>query len=130
MNYRSFLPKIYKLGLVNTLIDRIFKIAHNRTLFYFEMKKVKEFLGKNSYPPHLVETQMRKYIRKSDTPQAQSKTSADTTNICYMKLPYIGKISKSVQDKMVNLCSDLCKRTNIKLVFTSPKITSFFLYKG
>ena len=81
MNYRSFLPTIYKLGLVNTLIDRVFKIAHNRTLFYFEMKKVKEFLGKNSYPPHLVDKQMRKYIRKADTPQTQSKTSADTANI-------------------------------------------------
>ena len=30
MNFRSFLPKIYKLGLISTLVDRVYKIAQNR----------------------------------------------------------------------------------------------------
>ena len=48
MNFRSFLPQTYKLGLITTLIDRVYKISYNRTIFNFEMKKVKEYLGKNS----------------------------------------------------------------------------------
>ena len=126
MNFRSFLPQTYKLGLITTLIDRVYKISFNKTIFNFEMKKVKEFLCKNSYPPHLVEKQLKKYLRKVEIARDKSK---DDDNISYMKLPYIGKYSKTVQDKIMALCSNLCKKTNIKIVFTSNKISSFFSTK-
>ena len=126
MNFRSFLPQTYKLGLITTLIDRVYKISYNRIIFNFEMKKVKEYLGKNSYPPHLVEKQLNKYLRKVEIAREKSK---DDENITYMKLPYIGKYSKTVQDKIMALCSNLCKKTNIKIVFTSNKISSFFSTK-
>ena len=126
MNFRSFLPQTYKLGLITTLIDRIYKISQNRTIFNFEFKKVKEFLGKNSYPPHLVDKQLKKYRRKVEIARDKSE---DDGNISYMKLPYIGNYSKTVQDKVMALCSNLCKKTNIKIVFTSNKISSFFSTK-
>ena len=124
MNFQSFLPKIYKLGLVSTLIDRVYKISQNRGIFNFEIKKVKEFLAKNSYPPHLVEKQLKKYLRKVQSTQQEKRM--DDENITYMKLPYIGAYSRKVQDKILTLCSNLCKKTNIKVVFTSKKISSFF----
>ena len=37
------------------------------------MKKVKEFLGKNSYPPHLVDKQMKKYMKKVDLAKEKDK---------------------------------------------------------
>ena len=126
MNFKSFLPKTYKLGLISTLIDRVFKIAHNRSIFFFEMKKVREFLGRNSYPPHLVDKQMKKYLKKVDLAKEKDK---DDENISYMKLPYIGDYSRTVQNKILTLCSKLCKNTNIKLVFTSKKISSYFSSK-
>ena len=95
MNFRSFLPRIYKLGLVNTLIDRVYKISHNSIIFSFEMKKVKEFLGKNSYPPHLVEKQLKKYLHKVKL----AHPSKPDENITYMKLRYIGAYSKKKSHK-------------------------------
>ena len=126
MNFKSFLPKTYKLGLISTLIDRVFKIAHDRSFFFFEMKKVREFLGRNSYPPHLVDKQMKKYLKKVDLAKERD---ADDENISYMKLPYIGEYSRTVQNKILTLCSKFCKNTNIKLVFTSKKISSYFSSK-
>ena len=32
MNFRSFLPETYKLGLISTLIDRIYKISQTREI--------------------------------------------------------------------------------------------------
>ena len=125
MNFRSFMPSIYKLGLVNTLIDRVYKISHNSITFCFEMKKVKEFLGKNSYSPHLVEKQLKRYLHKVRLNQPRKSDE----NVTYMKLPYIGEYSRKVQQKIVNLCSDLTKKTNIKVVFSSNKISSFFSTK-
>ena len=90
------------------------------------MKKVREFLGRNSYPPHLVDKQMKKYLKKVDLAKEKDK---DDENISYMKLPYIGDYSRTVQNKILTLCSKLCKNTNIKLVFTSKKISSYFSSK-
>ena len=90
------------------------------------MKKVKEFLGKNSYPPHLVDKQLKKYLKKVEIARDKSK---DDENISYMKLPYIGNYSRTVQNKIMALCSNLCKKTNIKVVFTSKKISSYFSSK-
>ena len=50
-------------------------------------------------------------------------------NTSYFKLPYIGTYSKLVQNRINELCSRLCKDSNIKLVFTSKKISSFFSTK-
>ena len=125
MNFRSFLPETYKLGLISTLIDRTYKISQNRGIFNFEFRKVKEFLGKNAYPPSLVDRQLKRYLRKVEVSQQQDST-VDEKNISYVKLPYIGEYSKSVQDKIFSLCFNFCKDTNIKIVYTSKKISSFF----
>ena len=125
MNFRSFLPKIYKLGLVNTLIDRVYKIAQNRAIFNFEINRVREFLGKNSYPPHLVDKQLKRYLHKVQLSQTRQSDENDS----YIKLPYIGTYSRKVQEKILTLCSNLTKKTNIKVVFTSHKISSYFSTK-
>ena len=50
LNFHSFVPLSYKLGLIYTLVDRIYKICHNQLAFNFEIVKIKEFLCKNAYP--------------------------------------------------------------------------------
>ena len=94
------------------------------------MKKVKEYLCKNAYPPHLIEKQVKKYIHKTQTIQSRQKFKDDKEEkTSYVKLPFIGTYSNVVQNKIAKLCSNLCKDTNIKLVFTSKKVSSFFSTK-
>ena len=127
MNFKSFLPKTYKLGLISTLADRVYKICHNRMTFNFEIEKVKAFLCKNAYPPHLINKQVKKFINK--TQQASEQNKEDKENIFFIKLPYIGNHSDAVQNKIKELSAQLCKGINIKLVFTTKKISSFFSTK-
>ena len=128
MNFRSFLPKMYKLGLILTLVDRVYKICHDRMTFNFEIKKVKGFLCKNAYPPHLIDQQIKKYLKKTQVTENREET-IEVKNVTYAKLPFIGPYSKVVQEQIGQLCSKFCKDTNIKLVFTSKKISSFFSTK-
>jgi len=126
LNFTSFTPNSYKLGLVKTLIDRVYKICYDRLTFNVEVHKVKEYLCKNLYPPQLIEKQIRNYLNKVD--QEHKNDNAD--NISYLKLPFIGTHSKFVQNKIKFLCKQFCKKsTNIKLVFTSKKISSYFSTK-
>ena len=128
MNFTSFNPSCYKLGLIKTLIDRVYKICYDRMTFNTEVKKVKEYLCKNLYPPQLVDKQIKNYLDKIEQQQETDKNE-NSDNISYQKLPFIGTYSKFVQNRIKLLCNQFCKNTNIKLVFTSQKISSFFSTK-
>lgn len=60
-----------------------------------------------AYPPHLFEKQFKKYMRKVEV--AREKSKDDEDNVSYVKLPYIGDYSKSVQNQITSLCLNLCK---------------------
>ena len=47
----------------------------------------------------------------------------------YIKLDYIGKCSKLLQNNLNKLCKKFCKDLKIKLVFTPCKIGSYFSTK-
>ena len=48
----------------------------------------------------------------------------------YYKLPFIGKYSTHVKDRIKTIIKKFCKpETNIKLIFTSKKIGSYFSLK-
>ena len=53
----------------------------------------------------------------------------ENTNIHYLKLPYIGNYSRLTQIKIRQLCKHFCKDLNIKLVFSTLKIKTFFSFK-
>ena len=126
LNFTSFTPLSYKLGLIKTLIDRTFKICYNWMTFHVEIKKVKHFLAKNAYPPHIVDKEIKRYVDKI---HKNDERNIESGNKTYMKLPYIGKFSKFAQKKLNHLCQTFCKETNINLVFSSTKVSSYFSSK-
>ena len=130
MNFKSFSPDCYKLGLITTLIDRAYKICYDRVTFNSEMSRIKGYLCKNLYPPQLIDKQLKKYYNKIEKEQTQELSTNDNSkNIFYLKLPFIGTYSKFVQHKIKQVSSKFCKDVNIKIVFTTQKVSSFFSTK-
>ena len=75
---------------------------------------------------------MDKVIRKQvDYKISIIKSSIkDKSDIHYFKLPYIGNFSHHIKNKLSKLCIEFCKEDfNIKLVFNSFKIKSYFSCK-
>ena len=126
LNFTSYTPLSYKLGLIKTLIHRAFKISYNWITFHKEMELVKNYLGKNAYPPSIVDKEIKTYINKIHTKKNAENEKKQKT---YTKLPYIGKYSKFAQNKIKHLCDIFCKETHISLVFSSTKLASFFQIK-
>ena len=60
---------------------------------------------------------------------SNSKDAVDSSNVRYFKLPFIGQFSKVTQVKINNLCKRFCKDLNIKLIFISFKVKTFFQNK-
>ena len=123
LNFTSYTPLRYKLGLIKTLIDRAFKVSYNWITFHKEIEMVKNYLGKNAYPPSMVN---KRYIDKVHT---KKDTVTENKRTPYMKVPYIGKFSTFTQSKIKHLCETFCKETYVTLVFSSNKIASFFTIK-
>ena len=49
-NFESFLPSVYKFGMVYTLVYRCFRISSNWTQFHTELTFLKRIFRKNGYP--------------------------------------------------------------------------------
>ena len=54
-NYFSFPPLSYKLGLVRTLLDRVYKINNYWVVFHLDVKKLIFLLRKNCFPSWVID---------------------------------------------------------------------------
>ena len=110
------------------MIDRLFKICNNWNSFHNDIENIKSSLIKSAYPPFLIDKVIKKYLDyKFSSYQNQLK---DTSDVHYFKLPYIGKLSHHIKNKLSKLYKEFCKeKFNIKLVFNSFKIKNYFSYK-
>ena len=118
LNFNSFTPLKYKLGLIKTLIDRVFKVSFNWPKFHAEILNVKNLLSKNAYPSFAV-----------DKVHIQTNLSKNDNTWVYSKLPYIGRYSGYTQKNITHLCQKLCKSIKIKFAFSSPKVCSYISTK-
>ena len=54
----------------------------------------------------------------------------DTSDVYYLKLPFIGNLSHHIKNKLSKLCKEFRKENvNMKLIFTSFQIKNYFSYK-
>ena len=85
--------------------------------FNLEIRRVREYLCKNSYPPHLFDKQLQKYIDKKENENAQNDEDIDENKkVSYLKLPFIGTYPKL--NKIKHLTKHFCKNMEDNIVFT------------
>ena len=125
-NYLSFIPTRYKLGLVKTFVDRLYKINNTWSGFHNDMEKTKSILQKNLFPPDLIDKVVRNYL--SDL--YNSKESLNKKEGRYFKLPYVGFFSRHTHNKIKRIIKKLCKdQVSVNLVFIPYKIGIMFSAK-
>ena len=91
-------------------------------------ENIKSNLIKNAYRPFLIDKVIKKYLDyKFSSNQTQLKGRSD---IYYFKLPCIGNLLHHINNKLLKLNKEFCKKKlNIKLVFSSFKIKNYFSCK-
>ena len=119
-NYYSFVPFSYKLGLVRTLVDRVFKINNTWTGFHLDISNLTKTLRKNLFPSSVIENVVRKFLNNYFT---SDSSVAQKDNCLYFKLPYIGPFSIITKRRIKKLVNTFCSDLEIKLVFT-PRLCS------
>ena len=89
-NYYSFVPFSYKLGLVRTLVDRIYlKLITLGLVFTWTKGKT---LNRNLFPSSEIENVVRKFLNSYFIPESSLSISRKE-NCLHVKLAYIGPFS-------------------------------------
>ena len=128
-NFRSFVPFLYKVGLIRGLLFRAFHICSTWEIFHHEVQKIHRLLHKNSFPQHLLDKVTKSFFAKLNNSQTARETSGEDKDIKYFKLPYIGRTSSLTQARLKQITHRFCKKVNINLVFVPLKIGSYFSVK-
>ena len=68
-NFESFIPQTYKIGLVFSLLHRIFHLSSDFKNFHHEVNNSKNILYKNSYPVSFVDDCIKKSLNKIFVPK-------------------------------------------------------------
>ena len=63
-NFESFLPSVYKFGMVFTLAYRCFCICSNWTQLHTELTFLKGLFPKNGYPENFIDKCFKKFLFK------------------------------------------------------------------
>ena len=127
-NYSSFTAESYKIGLANNLLLRAFRISSSWSIFQKELGYIYEILQKNSFPKFLIDQVACKFKAKHtnniDSPSVAPIES--TEEVRYYKLPYIGKVSEGLQEKLNKIGVSFCKASKAKISFSPFKIGQYF----
>ena len=63
-NFESFIPEMHKRGLIETLLQRIFRLYSSYGNFHQEIQTLKSIFKHNSYPQNFVNQCIKKFLNK------------------------------------------------------------------
>ena len=125
-NFESFLPSVYKFGMVYTLVYRCFRICSNWTQFHTEMIFLKGIFKKNGYLKNVIDKCFKTFLNnvhlvKENVPTVEKKPLV-------LVLPYLGIISLQTRTKTTTSIERSFKLLTTRKCFQmSNKSFHFFL---
>ena len=98
-NYNSFLPREYKRGLLNTLLYRAYMISSSYFKLHEEISRLKDIMIKNSFPLHIIDNSVRKFLNSLFIKRACDKITTDKKEVT-MILPFLGVTSIQLKNRL------------------------------
>ena len=126
-NFESFLPKVYKFGIVYTLVYTCFHICSNWTQFHTELIFLKGIFQKNGYPENFIDKCFKKFIIS-----ILFKKTAPTVKKKHLLLvvSYLGIISLHTRTKLQQTLKGVLNCCKLKIDFKcQTRLSNFFHYK-
>ena len=118
LHFQSHVDNRYKRGLVNTMVDRAYRLSSNKEAFFIECDKLRTIFSKLSYPKEMINSTIHRFgqdrTEHNATPQLDPSV--------YIRLPFTDQRSANrVRREIHSLESKIDIR--IQPVFTSKKLS-------
>jgi hypothetical protein len=127
LNWKSLTARKYKIGLINCLLNRIWRICTTQEHRNEEVKRLKIILLKNEYPENIINQTIDKYISRITLPN-QPKPQKETKR--FIVLPFVNKKAEDFALRLKSLVEESYSQVDFNVAFKSPKtIGSLFPFK-
>ena len=124
-HFLSFLPSVYKFGLLSTLLFRYFSICSNFQLFHLEVVEFKKIFTKNGYPSKLIDACIFKFLNKMYVKKVNIDTVPKREYL--IVLPYLGPLSTKIQHRIKTVFQKTLNYGKIRIVFRTTRRLSHLL---
>ena len=127
-NFESFLPSIYKFGMIYPLVYRFFRIYSNWAQFNTELTFLKGIFRKNGYPKNFIDKCFKKFLNnvhlvKENVPTVEKKRFL-------LVLPYLGIIVLQTRTKLQFTFKGVLNCCKLEIAFKcQTRLSNFFRYK-
>ena len=125
----SFLPENYKLGLINTLLNRAFRLCSSWQGFHKEVEFLRNILRQNGFTMAAFDRCLTSFLDKlHSAPPPKAETVPKKSVL--LVLPYAGYLSKHVKQNITTLCARFLPQIDVRIVFKpSNRLSMMFLFK-
>ena len=127
-HYHSFLPSMYKFGLLSSILFRYFSICSTFQLFHLEILEFKKIFLKNGYPSKFFDACIFKFLNKIFVKRVLKDTvpKKDYTIV----LPYLGPLSDKIQRRIKTVFQKTMGFAKINIVFkTTRRLSQVLRFK-
>ena len=127
-NFESFLPVIYKKGLIYTILFRYLNICSSYSIFQEELAKFKSLLLQNGYPQWFIDYCVCSFLNKVfDT--AIKPLTAPKLQLS-IALPFTGSHSLKIRQQLLKLISLAHPHVDLQVIFRPVcRFSHFFHFK-
>lgn len=128
LSFFSFLPLMYKISAIKTLIHRAYHLSSSYLNFSLEIENLKSYFTSNGYPEKLFDRCVSKFLNKIHNPSVPVHTVNRDTR--FLSLPFLGPPSIKFSKFLMKLLNENYPQIQFKIAFNNSfKINSFFKFK-
>ena len=125
--FDSFIPDLFKFGLVYSLLHRVYCISSAWNTVDVEIKKLKDIFLKNGYPKGFLDVIVTKFLDRTVNPKRPITTVPKRPLL--LVLPYTGTLSLQIRNKLLTAYRCL-PQFQLRIIFTSNnRLSSSFPFK-
>ena len=127
-HFQSLLPLKYKIGLIHTLLHRIYNICSCFEYIVKETNNLKNIMKKNGYPGNIIDKCVLKFFDKIYTKKKIIQTVEKKKLL--IVLPFLGSFSLRTKRDLLKLFKESLPSCSLQIVFkTQTRIRNFFPFK-
>ena len=129
--WNSFVPRRFKINLINCLLDRCYKICSTYEIIFDEFEQIKTMLSRKGYPKYVLDKCIREFFnRKFTTKPLRSNKKDPTQKKILIRLPFLGALSVQNRNEMKSfLHKHTDDKVSVYIVDALSKIGENFRFK-
>ena len=116
LNYLSFIPELFKINSIKTLLHRAYNICSDWKKFHIEVERLREYFYTNSYPKYLIDKHVKRFVSDKVVTNHNNKSEVEMK---YITLPFQGEYSYHVRKTLANLLKKTIPDVNFRFIFVN-----------